>query len=154
MQVVAAEIFVLSRAHVPLGSLQVPADDSLNSTTYPVPLPLHDTSTPPDVMVLATADTADTVPDADEDADDDADDDAVGEGDADADSVDAWTSALMTGALLSGALPPVALPPHAARTVTMPARSAAATVHLPAVIRLAALDRPFSMCSFPHQLGC
>lgn len=101
-------------------------------------------------MVLATADTADTVPDADEDADDD----DVGEGDADADSVDAWTSALMTGALLSGALPPVALPPHAARTVTMPARSAAATDHLPAVIRLAALDRPFSMCSFPHQLGC
>ena len=62
MHDVAAEIFVLSRAHVPLGSLQVPADDSLNSTTYPVPLPLHDTSTPPDVMVLATADTADAVP--------------------------------------------------------------------------------------------
>jgi hypothetical protein len=137
MHVVAAEIFVLSRAHVPLGSLQVPADDSLNSTTYPVPLPLHDTSTPPDVMVLATADTADAVPDAEVVVD-------VGEGDA-------GTSALMTGALLSGALPPVALPPHAARTVTMPARSAAATLHLPAVVRLAALDRPFSMCSFPSS---
>ena len=132
MHDVAAEIFVLSRAHVPLGSLQVPADDSLNSTTYPVPLPLHDTSTPPDVMVLATADTADAVPDAD--------------------SVDAGTSALMTGALLSGALPPEAPPPHAARTVTMPARSAAATLHLPAVVRLAALDRPFSICSFPSSI--
>jgi hypothetical protein len=134
MHVVAAEIFVLSRAHVPLGSLQVPADDSLNSTTYPVPLPLHDTSTPPDVMVLATADTADAVPDAEVVVD-------VGEGDA-------GTSALMTGALLSGALPPVALPPHAARRVMVLARSAAATVHLPAVVRLAVLDRPFSMCSF------
>ena len=148
MHVVAAEIFVLSRAHVPLGSLQVPADDSLNSTTYPVPLPLHDTSTPPDVMVLATADTADAVPDAEADVDVDADDDDVGEGEADADSVDAGTSALMTGALLSGALPPEAPPPHAARTVTMPARTAAATVHLPAVVRLAVLDRPFSTCSF------
>ena len=144
MHVVAAEIFVLSRAHVPLGSLQVPADDSLNSTTYPVPLPLHDTSTPPDVMVLATADTADAVPDAEVVVDVDADDDDVGEGDV-------GTSALMTGALLSGALPPVALPPHAARTVTMPARSAAATVHLPAVVRSAVLDRPFSMCSFPSS---
>jgi hypothetical protein len=134
MHDVAAEIFVLSRAHVPLGSLQVPADDSLNSTTYPVPLPLHDTSTPPDVMVLATADTADAVPDAEVVVD-------VGEGDA-------GTSALMTGALLSGALPPVALPPHAARRVMVLARSAAATVHLPAVVRLAVLDRPFSMCSF------
>ena len=132
MHDVAAEIFVLSRAHVPLGSLQVPADDSLNSTTYPVPFPLHDTSTPPDVMVLATADTADAVPDAD--------------------SVDAGTSALMTGALLSGALPPEAPPPHAARTVTVDARSAAAAVHLPAVVRLALPDRAFSMCSFPSQM--
>lgn len=59
--VFAAEIFVLSRAHVPLGTLQVPTDDFLNWTTYPVPLPLHDTSTPPDEAVLATADTADAV---------------------------------------------------------------------------------------------
>ena len=138
MHVVAAEIFVLSRAHVPLGSLQVPADDSLNSTTYPVPLPLHDTSTPPDVMVLATADTADAVPDAEVVVD-------VGEGDA-------GTSALMTGALLSGALLPEAPPPHAARTVTVDARSAAAAVHLPAVVRLALPDRAFSMCSFPSQM--
>lgn len=149
MHDVAAEIFVLSGAHVPLGSLQVPADDSLNSTTYPVPLPLHDTSTPPDVMVLATADTADAISDAEAVVDVDADDDDVGEGDV-------GTSALMTGALLSGALLSGALlheapPPHAARTVTVNARSAAATVHLPAVVRLAAPDRPFSMCSFPSS---
>lgn len=154
---------------MPLGTVHVPTDDFLNSTTYPVPLPLHDTSTAPDVAVLATADTADAVPDAeaetdadavpdaeaeadaDEDADDDGDD--VGEGDDDADSVDAGTSPLMTGALLSGALPPVALPPlHAARTVTVVARSAAATVDLPAVVRLALLDRPFSRCSFPPSI--
>ena len=150
MHVVAAEIFVLSRAHVPLGSLQVPADDSLNSTTYPVPLPLHDTSTPPDVMVLATADTADAVPDAEVVVDVDADDDDVGEGDVGTSPL--MTGALLSGALLSGALPPEAPPPHAARTVTMPARSAAATLHLPAVVRLAALDRPFSICSFPSSI--
>ena len=77
IHVFAAEIFVLSRAHVPLGTLQVPTDDFLNWTTYPVPLPLHDTSTPPDVMVLATADTADAVPDAEAVVDVDADDDDV-----------------------------------------------------------------------------
>ena len=70
-------------------------------------------------MVLATADTADAVPDAEVVVDVDADDDDVGEGDV-------GTSALMTGALLSGALLPEAPPPHAARTVTVDARSAAA----------------------------
>lgn len=69
MHVVAAEIFVLSRAHVPLGTLQVPLDDFLNWTTNPVPLPLHDTSTAPDVVVLTTADTADAVPEVPVDAD-------------------------------------------------------------------------------------
>ena len=59
---------------------------------------------------------------------------------------------LMTGSLLSVALPPEALPPHAARTVTMLARSAAATVHLPAVVRFAVFDRAFSMCSVPSQI--
>jgi hypothetical protein len=167
IHVVAAEIFVLSRAHVPLGTLQVPADDFLNWTTYPVPLPLHDTSTPPEVMVLATADTADAVPDAEADADADAvadaeadvdvdaDDDDVGEGDADADSVDAGTSPLMTGALLSGALPPVALPAlHAARTVTMLARSADATVHFPTRPWWTCHDRAWPMCAFPHECEC
>ena len=34
----------------------------------------------------------------------------------------------------------------------MLARSAAATVHLPAVVRFAVLDRAFSMCSFPSWI--
>ncbi|NQW73110.1 MAG: hypothetical protein HQ453_10295 [Actinobacteria bacterium] len=50
------------------------------------------------------------------------------------------------------ALPPVALPPHAARRVTVLARSAAATVHLPAVVLFAVYDRAFSMYSFPSQI--
>ena len=47
---------------MPLGTLQVPTDDFLNWTTNPFPLPLHDTFTAPDVVVLTTADTADAVP--------------------------------------------------------------------------------------------
>ena len=62
------------------------------------------------------------------------------------------TVSLLSSALLSGAPPPVAFPLHAARTVTVLTRSAAATVHLPAVVRLALLDRGFSMCSFPSQM--
>lgn len=62
------------------------------------------------------------------------------------------TVSLLSLALLSGALLPGAPPPHAARTVTVDARSAAAAVHLPAVVRLALPDRAFSMCSFPSQM--
>jgi hypothetical protein len=62
------------------------------------------------------------------------------------------TVSLLSLALLSGALLPEAPPPHAARTVTVDARSAAAAVHLPAVVRLALPDRAFSMCSFPSQM--
>ena len=57
-----------------------------------------------------------------------------------------------TAPLMTGALPPVAPPLQAARTVTALARSAAATVHLPAVVRLAVLGRAFGMCWFPLQI--
>ena len=79
----------------------------------PVPVPIHDTFTS---FALAPATAQITV-------------------DVGVHATTLPTLPLMTGALLSGALSPVAPPLHAARTVTALARSAAATVHLPALVR-------------------
>ena len=62
--------------------------------------------------------------------------------------------ALPSGALPSGALPPVAPPPHAARTVTAPARRAAATVHLLARPRWTCLNRASTMCRSSQEFEC
>ena len=81
----------------------------------PVPLPIHDTSTSPGLLPATAQGFVEVGVHAD--------------------------AVVSTAPLMIGALPSGADPPHAARTVIAPAKSAAATVHLPALVRFACRDR-------------